>query len=344
MKQLQPTEYMYASARIRAKENRLVGKERIDLLVDAKTSADVMSKLAEYGIAPTEAGEGGEVFLGDALGRKREEMLQAFLRNAFDDVSASVPEPSVFHWLRYPYDCNNIKTVIKCQIRGIDPAEMLFELGTVPAAVLEDALLKGQYEVLPGSMGRAAAEAREVFAKTGDPQTIDAILDIACYEDMLLSVQGAGCETMVQWLKTKIDLVNIMIALRILRMKRGERGKHFMDTVLLPGGTLEKAFFDEIYDGGEDVLWSELFRGRYERFAVAVEGSDGSLAAIEKRADDHWMRLVREGAKVSFGAEVIGGYLIGCETSVKNIRIILAAKDAGLSSEVLRERIRESYV
>ena len=96
MKQLQPTEYMYASARIRAKENRLVGKERIDLLVDAKTSADVMSKLAEYGIAPTEAGEGGEVFLGDALGRKREEMLQAFLRNALTMFPRRFPSPLCF--------------------------------------------------------------------------------------------------------------------------------------------------------------------------------------------------------------------------------------------------------
>ena len=53
---------------------------------------------------------------------------------------------------------------------------------------------------------------------------------------------------------------------------------------------------------------------------------------------------MREGARVSFGAEVPAGYLVGVETSVKNIRIILAAKDAGLSSDVLRERIRESYV
>ena len=45
-----------------------------------------------------------------------------------------------------------------------------------------------------------------------------------------------------------------------------------------------------------------------------------------------------------FGAAVVGGYLVGCETSVKNIRIILAAKDAGLAPDVIRERIRVSYV
>ena len=57
MKKLQPTEYMYASARIRAMENRLVGKERIDVLTDLKSSEDVMNKLSEYGVAPAEQEE-----------------------------------------------------------------------------------------------------------------------------------------------------------------------------------------------------------------------------------------------------------------------------------------------
>ena len=56
------------------------------------------------------------------------------------------------------------------------------------------------------------------------------------------------------------------------------------------------------------------------------------------------MTLVREGARIPFGAPVAGGYLIGCETAVKNIRIVLAAKEAGLDTSVLRERVRLSYV
>ena len=51
MKRIQPTEYMYASARIRALENRLVGRERMDLLIDARSSEEVMDRLAEFGCA-----------------------------------------------------------------------------------------------------------------------------------------------------------------------------------------------------------------------------------------------------------------------------------------------------
>ena len=34
MKKLQPTEYMYASARIRALENRLIGRERMAMMIE----------------------------------------------------------------------------------------------------------------------------------------------------------------------------------------------------------------------------------------------------------------------------------------------------------------------
>ena len=75
-----------------------------------------------------------------------------------------------------------------------------------------------------------------------------------------------------------------------------------------------------------------------------MQRSDKSLATIEKCADDEYMRVVRDDAKVPFGVEVAGGYLLGCETAVKNIRIVLAAKDAGLDNQKIRERVRDSYV
>ena len=65
---------------------------------------------------------------------------------------------------------------------------------------------------------------------------------------------------------------------------------------------------------------------------------------MEKAADDLYMERIRKDVKIPFGAPVVAGYLVGWETAVKNIRIILAAKDAELGSAVIRERIRLSYV
>ena len=95
--------------------------------------------------------------------------------------------------------------------------------------------------------------------------------------------------------------------------------------------------------GEEARLWEALSPTAYYRLAH-VEGDPRPLSAVEKACDDLYMSLVREGARIPFGAPVAGGYLIGCETAVKNIRIVLAAKEAGLDTSVLRERVRLSYV
>ena len=64
---------------------------------------------------------------------------------------------------------------------------------------------------------------------------------------------------------------------------------------------------------------------------------------MEKTADDIWMSRAKEAKYVPFGAPVLLGYLIALEYQTKNIRIILAGKDTGLSSEIIRERLRATY-
>ena len=344
MKKLQPTEYMYASARMRALENHLVGRERMELLMESRTSDEVMDRLAEYGIAPVEAeADAATLSVGEAQSRAREGMLLAILKAAYADVEASVPDPAVFRYFRYPYDCNNLKAAIKCAIRGISADELLFDFGTVPAEEVEDLVREGKYDRFPAAMAVAASEAKAAYDKTGDPRRIDTVLDRACYEDMLREAAASGDETLLGWLRTRIDLTNILITLRILRMGMGSVGGSFLAEALLPGGTLNGDFFAEAYEAGEARLWEALMPTAYAKL-TAVAGEDRPLSAVEKAADDLYMERVRKDAKTPFGAPVVGGYLVGCEVSVKNIRIVLAAKDAGLDTTVLRERVRVSYV
>ncbi len=340
MKRLQPTEYMYASARIRALENRVVGRERMEILMEARTADEVMDRLAEYGYAPIETRD--NIPAGEAVSAAREGMLLAILKEAYAEVEASAPDPAVFRYFRYPYDCNNIKVAIKCAVRGISAADLLFDFGTVPADEVETCLREGKHDRFPPSMAAAISVAREAYDKTADPRRIDTVLDRACYEDMLREAE-AGDLVLLGWLKTKIDLTNVLMTLRILRMGRGSVGATFLEESLLPGGTLKHTFFAEAYEGGESRLWEALLPTAYGKLA-AVEGDPRPLSAVEKAADDLYMDTVRTDAKTPFGAPVVGGYLVGCETAVKNIRIILAAKDAGLNSAALRERIRVSYV
>lgn len=325
----------------------MIGRERMAALVEARHVGDVMARLAEYGVAPSGAESGlakGESAGGAVESSVREEMLLHLLRDAYDDVEKMAPDAEAFRWFRYPYDVNNLKVALKCFIRNIQPTDLLFDFGTVEAERVMACVREGRYEAFPPNMAKAATVAYDTYSKTLDPQQIDAILDKACYADMLEGVTRLGDPMMLGWIRTKIDLCNFMICLRLLRMKRGDLGGIFLRTACLEGGTQPVSRFVTLYEQGEEALWDAFTSSEYSRFVREAKKSDGSLAAIERCADNEWMERVKEAKWTPFGAAVLGGYLIGTEMSVKNIRIVLAAKEAGLSPDVIRERVRDSYV
>ena len=141
----------------------------------------------------------------------------------------------------------------------------------------------------------------------------------------------------------KIDLTNVMIALRAGRMG-GETGRRTLADFFLPGGTLAQSDLAAWSAAGEDELLERLYYTGLERFAKSAAATDRTLAALERAADDDLMETAREAKLVPVGAEIPVGYLIGREYEVKNLRILLAGKSVGLPVDALRERMRLSYV
>ena len=135
-----------------------------------------------------------------------------------------------------------------------------------------------------------------------------------------------------------------MIALRILRMKSGEVGKVFFAEAFLEGGTLAYDRLSECLTKGEDALWVFLSRANYSAFAEKFAKGDGALSTAEKLADNYWMSLILENKFIPDGLEVMIAFLAAHEYEVKNLRILLSGKEAGIATATIRERIRDSYV
>lgn len=325
-------DYLYSSARVRALENRLVGRERMALLPDEEGTAGVWNRLAEYGIEPVRDADGAIL---------REESLLSLLERVYGDVREMLPDDrAVLLWL-YPYDCNNVKAAIKASVRGIDPRSMMFSFGTVETEAIIDMVRTGVYEGLPQHMAEAAAQAVSDYAKTGNPQAVDLCLDRACYADML---QAAANEPFCLGLvKRKIDLTNLMSLIRVLRMRSGEAGEALLMDAWIEDGTLSVDFLREQYRLGEESLWAALRSTEYARFAHGLDET-ATLSEIERRADGCLMDKLYEVKYAAYGAEVVTAYLLAAEYEVRNLRIILAGKETGLSPNTIRERIRDGYV
>ena len=329
------TEYVYATARVRALENGLVGRDRIEALADAASVGEIFARLEEYGVTVVRDEQGTVL---------AEQTLLGMLERALGDVLDAAPVPAVFDFLRYPYDCNNIKAAIKCHLRGLDAHSMMFSLGTVPADTVANMPAKDDYTGLPEGMAKAASLALQAYRKTGNPRAIDLILDKACFADMLACAKNSGDPYPVQVVTVQIDLTNAMMCLRLLRMGGGEQGKMLLGDALLQGGEITESTLLAWYDSGEQAVIDGLARMGFGKLATALRESDGSAAAAERAVDDCRMELVRTAKSTLYGASVLCAYFYAQEYAVKNLRIIIAAKNAGLDPQTIRERIRTSYV
>lgn len=332
------TDYMYSSARLRALETKMLGREGCERLLSAENVDEMLEVLADFGYRTVRKQDADQRSKAD-----REATLFTALSDAFREVAEILPQLHIVRLFQYKYDCNNIKAVIKARGRGTDHKDMMFPLGTLgPEEVLE-AVETGDYGALPEHMASAAKEAADVYLKTKNPQKIDLILDRACFADMLKAALESGVPFVIRYVRVKIDLTNILMCIRLLRMGAGNTGRSLYEDAIIDGGELHREFLLGLYDRGESRLAEVLAGTAYSAFAAAID-ADSSISRIEHEADRYVMNMVRGVKWLPFGAELAAAYLVALEYGLTNIRIILAGKEAGLAEGAIRERMREMYV
>ena len=76
----------------------------------------------------------------------------------------------------------------------------------------------------------------------------------------------------------------------------------------------------------------------------AVEEVKKSPAAFERWGDNLVIRRMKPQLYNAFGLGPIAAYILARENEIKSVRIILLAKENGFPEDVIRERVRETYV
>lgn len=338
-------DYLYGSARLRALERNIIGSELCARLCEAE-GEEFTRQLCEL------LGISGEDELEDALKSRLEE--------AYALTASLLPERNrrILDIYRCPYDCHNLKYILKCEVRGRDPSPGLSACGTVHPDIVTETLHRDGIEALgelyPANMGEAIYEARERMAQTRDPQTVDFILDAACFADMKEAADETGVPFISKAAARRTDQANLMTALRISRMTGDPRYRAETFTkAFLPGGKATAApdgllavlTSDDIDTGGK--ADGELARAAGLTGAALTDFTEAaavSPGAAERVLED---RLSAEFSSTRYklaGAEVYAAYLNEVETSVKNLRIIAAGKHARSDPQQIRERLRACMI
>ncbi len=330
------TAYMFSSARIRAMETRMLSAEACERFIGAGSSEDILESLGEFGCrrVMTEGLGGARV--------DREASLMTMLVDALHEIREMLPSPDAVSFLQYKYDCNNIKLLLKCRYRDTEAGGMLSDAGSVPVAALREAAAAGDLSPLPPHMAAAAAEAWETCLRTSDTQVIDLLLDRACFADMAASAAATGVPFARSYVERLADLTCASMTLRVIRMG-GESSRRLLEAALLEVGSIGADEWLRVAERGEDEFWRFVAGGVLAGLAERV-GKGDKLAAVERASDACMMELIRTVRWLPFGAELAMAYIAGLEYGIKNVRLIMADKDAGLDGAAIRERLRDMYV
>lgn len=329
-------DYLFISSRIRAKENFLIGKNDLLAMASLGSTEELYRMLDDKGVVAENDVRNG---------RDYDKALSKRLSEAFSSVLSDVPEKKLFAVLTYPYDCHNVKTAIKYLHKGVSGSNVMIPLGSVSPEKVEAAVIKGEETEIPRNMSAAIKVASDEFCKTKDPQMIDLIMDYACFEDMAEAVMEYPVPFMRELLALKADTVNIYTAFRMAR-RYSEKAFAPNEKTFVLGGNLPIEVFSEMFDGSDSdtligKLADKLAVTEYAEIADALRKGERDIG---KLCEELYISKVRQARQTLAGAEVAAGYLVASEYEVRNLRILIAGKRAGLDARSIIERLRGSYV
>lgn len=325
-------DYLVVSARIRAMENQLLTRGRMEQLLEARGDEEVEKLLQECGYPQLDA----------AHPERMDAALAAARQALWEDLASSVPDPRYLDIFKIKYDYHNGKAVLKAAAMGTDPTPMLLDAGRVPAEEVKGAILEGNLERLPPRLAEGVAEAKEVLDTTRDPQLCDTVLDRWCYANMTAVAGETGSQFLQGYVKIQIDAINLRTLVRALRMGKNP---DFLRGILFEGGEIDQeAILKTAASGGgglAELYAPTLLAGAAEEGASVLRG--GALTAFEKKCDDGVTDYLAGAQLIPFGEGPLVSYLAARETEYTNLRILLLGRSAGLAPDVIRSRLRESF-
>lgn len=324
------TVYAYAVGRIRVNEKKLLDKTRLDRMLDAKTADDAVKVLAEAGFGFTDKEA------SDALAY--EKLLDEELTGLFSLIKEIAPDPAVFDIFLLNNDYHNLKVLLKSEFSGINNDNILVEAGTIPVDKLKLLYKERRLSEIPEIMRNAVEECLDVYNRTKDPQMIDVIMDKAAYKHMVQNAKQYNIAFIEDLLKIMIDLANIKTWFRI---KKTTKTADFASKVIIDGGSISPDFYISNLSEPAENFIHQLQKTKYAK--VADRGRI-SFTDMEKSADDFIMSYVKSNKLKPLGIKPIVGYIIARLTDIKNARIIMVGKINNLANDIIRERLRETYV
>jgi len=336
MKEFSDTRYVYAVSRIRAIERKMLSLAQLERMIEAKSPAEALKVLVEanYGYSSN-----------DKRTVDFEQMLQEEQEKVYKLLVEMALDMGEFDWYYIKNDYHNLKVYLKAEFSQQDVnATFLAKPSLLPADALAAMLRERDFRNLPDPMQVSVEACLDAFNKTFDPQVIDIILDKGLYSHMLVLAKKLNNDFVTKLVTMMIDLANIKM---VLRAQLIGKPWDFIERFLVPGGEIDFSLFAQQMQLDLNQIVKVYAATAYAQLitdSLRIFQQTQSLAGFEKLSDNYLMSWLKRSKYAIFGIEPLVTYLLAKETEIKNVRIIMVGKINNLAQDVIRERLRETYV
>ncbi len=318
--------YPYAVAKIKVKENRLLTKVNLEQLASEKNVERIVSVLREkeYNFDLVERYENYEIVLN-----KAQEDLYKLIKEILD-------EDNIVKIFLSQNDYYNIKLILKSKIQSKEYKKSLLDSGTISKDNIVQIIENEDYDSLSKNTKKAINEAKKLYNKTKMPFVIDAILDKDCFFNMKKLADKLKNQFIIEYIERLIDITNIKTFFRIRKIYKESS---IFELSYIEGGKIKlKTFIENLNEDEQNLKY------KFIGFSDTIEQAIYNYGDLDKFCDNYIMNYMKEAKLKALTIEPIVAYIYAKQTEFKNIRIIFTGKLNNISTEKIKERLRESYV
>ena len=266
-------DYSYNVARIAALESKLITKESLSR-ISASSAEDAVKQLAGSGY-----GDPAALSCGELTGAELS-ALRTFVRSALPDELSAM--------LILPYDCHNLKVLLKSCVLGTEPSGMLYDNTVFDTEIAAACCRGGEFSLLSdkiASILNPAYDSGELTAPFG----ISTKCDQAFYAEISDRAEKAP-ELIAKYAAYEVDHVNYV---SYLRASSTELSPDTFRRTLLPGGLIPAPVFFAAYEAkAEDIRPYTFGYETHDGIAAAQDAAKTSISSAADTLDAYSEKLL----------------------------------------------------
>lgn len=320
------TDFTYAVARIRFKETRLLSDRELETLLTSKDAKEVVRALKDKGWGDSSKDE------------SYEQLISSEENNLWSFIKEIVPDKNAYEFLLVENDFHNLKVAVKAVTRDEKCDGMLIGNAVTDPELIVDAVTRREYDRLPDHLCGVCQDAMSAILQTSDGQLCDIIVDKACLDYIYRLKKESDNDIVRLYCEQFVASSDIRIAVRCQKTKKS---LDFIRRALAQCDTLNVEKLAVCASQGYDRIIEYLKETDYKSACGALENS---LSAFEKWCDDNITEVLKPQKWEPFSIGPVIGYIVAKLSEIKAVRMILSAKINDLDTDVIKERLRKSYV